>query len=159
MKELLEYRANLLRRLRDAAEEFRAACLTASRPFDAMEPGGWSVHQLAVHTRDVDRLVYSARARRTLAEINPTFLNFDGDAYMTEHYDAKEPLRRVLDGFVTGVESLVEFLREMPQEGWSRQSSHETQGGGLTLQTWVERGLQHIEEHTATAKKATASGH
>ena len=153
MKELEEYHQKLLKQLGDAALEFRAACLAAKDPFVPVD-GGWNVHQLAVHTRDVDRLVYGARARRTLAEDNPTFSNFDGDAYMAQQYDPQEPLAGVLDGLVASVESLGSALREMPPDGWSRASSHETQGAGLTVQTWVERGLHHIEEHMATVKKA-----
>jgi hypothetical protein len=154
MKELLEYREKLLDRLEQAANDFCAACLAAREPYAELEPGGWSVHQLAVHTRDVDRLVYGARTRQTLAQDNPIFSNFDGDAYMAAHYDRTEQLPQILDAFVNSVQSLVKLLREMQAGGWSRLSSHETQGGNLTLQTWVERGLQHIEEHLATVRKA-----
>jgi hypothetical protein len=92
-----------------------------------------------------------------LQEDNPEFPNFDGEAYMREHYDPKESLRSILDGFVTSIESLVEMLRGMPVEGWSRLSRHATQGSGLTLQIWVERGLAHIEEHLATVQKVKRS--
>jgi hypothetical protein len=154
MKELDEYREKLMERFEDAAREFRAACLAAASPDEPAEPGGWSVHQLAAHTRDVDQLVYGARARRTVAENNPTFQNFDGETYMSQHYDPREPLPQMLDGFVASIESLVKLLREMPLEGWSRDSTHATQGGGLTVQRWVERGLNHIEEHLTTVRKA-----
>jgi DinB family protein len=156
VKELNEYREKLLKRLDEAVTEFRLACLSAMRPNDPVEPGGWSVHQLAEHTRDVDRLVYGRRVRRTLAESDPLFDNFDGDRYMTEHYDPNEPLSDVLDGLVGNIQELVRVLREMPISGWSRLSRHETLGGGLTAQTWVERGLAHIEEHLETVRKAQA---
>ena len=58
MKELTEYRANLINELSTAARAFRAACLAVKDPYAPLEPGGWNVHQLAVHTRDVDKLVY-----------------------------------------------------------------------------------------------------
>jgi hypothetical protein len=112
---------------------------------------------VAVHTRDIDKLVYGLRARRTLAEDNPKFPNFDGEVYMAQHYDPQEPLGELLDGLVNNVQSLVKQLSNMPVEGWSRLSAHETQGDGLTLQTWVERGLEHLEEHLATVKKAGQS--
>jgi hypothetical protein len=76
---------------------------------------------------------------------------------MTQNYDPREPMQSVLDEFAASVQSLVKQLRDIPADGWSRVSSHETQGEGLTLQTWVERGLDHTEEHLATVKKAAAS--
>ena len=154
MKELSEYRKNLIENLAQAAQDFRAAALAVKDPYVPLEEGGWNVHQIAVHTRDVDKLVYGLRARRTAAEDNPAFLNFDGDAYMAEHYSAAERMDGVLDDFLQSVESLVEMLRALPVEAWSRESSHATLGSGMTLQTWVERGLAHIQEHLETVKKS-----
>ena len=45
------------------------------------------------------------------------------------------------------------MLRALPAEAWSRESRHATMGSGFTLQTWVERGLAHIEEHVETVRK------
>ncbi|GAB4467293.1 MAG: hypothetical protein Kow0070_30630 [Anaerolineales bacterium] len=150
MKELTEYRARLLERLAASAAEFRDACLAVSAPFAPIDSGGWNVHQIAAHTRDVHCLVYGLRVRRTAEEDNPKFENFDGDAYMEEHYDAGEPLREMLDEFTADVNALVEMLKKLPAEAWSRESRHDTLGSGFTLQRWVERGLAHIEEHLKT---------
>ena len=153
MEELIEYRKQLMDRLGEAAKEFRAACLAVKNPFAPIE-SGWNVHQLAVHTRDVDKMIYGVRARRTIKEDNPEFPNFDGDAYMAEHYDAKEPLQAILNELVSSVEELVKMLRGLSGEAWDVEPRHVTQGGGFTLQVWVERSLKHIEEHLATVKKA-----
>ena len=152
MIELIDYRKKLVDRLGEAAKEFQAACLAVKDPHAPIEEGGWSVHQVAVHTRDVDKLVYGMRVRRTLAEDNPEFPNFDGETYMAEHYDPQEPLRDMLEGFVGNVESLAESLRAMPDVAWARLSRHVTQGSDITLQVWVERGLGHIEEHLGTVR-------
>ena len=153
MKELKEYRKSLMEKLEDAAKAFRAECLAAKDPYAPLAKDAWNVHQIAVHTRDGNELVYGLRARRTALEDNPEFQNFDGEAYMAEHYDSKESLSELLNGFVANVEALIELLRALPVEGWSRLSSHSTLGSGLTLQTWVEKNLAHIEEHLATVKK------
>ena len=152
MKELQEYRKNLIERLVQAAHEFRAECLAVKDPFAPLGDG-WNVHQIAVHTRDVDQRVYGIRTRRTANEDNPEFQNFDGDAYMAEHYSAAEPLSEITDQLVQNVESLAQMLQTLPVESWSRESRHVTLGQGLTLQTWVERDLAHIEEHLKTVKK------
>jgi hypothetical protein len=152
MKELMEYRANLIKKLVATAEDFRRACLAIKDPHAPLEEDGWTAHQVAVHTRDVDKLVYGLRARRTALEDNPEFPNFDGDAHMARHYDANEPLEELLGGLVESVESLAEYLRSLPTEAWSRESRHATLGSGFTLQTWVERDLAHLQEHLETLK-------
>jgi hypothetical protein len=146
MSELEEYRIRMLEKLEEAARAFRTECLAAADPY-APSKQGWSVHQIAVHTRDVDQLIYGLRARRTAMEDHPKFESFDGDAYMAKNYDASESLEDLLTGFVDNVDALVELLRDLPPEGWSRPSSHATLGQGLTLQSWVEKDLAHIEEH------------
>ncbi len=154
MKELKEYRTQLMNKLTTVAKDFRAACLSVQDPFAPLEKGGWNVHQVAAHTRDIDKFVYGMRAQRTTTEDNPLFQNFDGDAYTREHYSANEPMQEMLDGFVKNIEMLTETLRALPSEAWSRISRHEKLGNGFTLQTWVERDLAHIEEHLETVKQA-----
>jgi hypothetical protein len=154
MKELKEYRTQLINKLIVMARDFRAACLAVNDPFAPLEEGGWNVHQVAAHTRDVDKLVYGMRAQKTAKEDNPEFQNFDGDAYTRDHYSANESLQAMMDGFVQNVEALAGLLRDLPPEAWSRISRHAKLGNGFTLQTWVERDLAHIEEHLETVKKA-----
>ena len=146
MEQLNEYRTRLLDRLEKSARDFRFAVQSAqeARPVHAEE---WSAHQIAVHTRDVEQMVYGARIRRSIAEENPLFENFDGDAWMAKHYDANEPLASILDGLVDSVSQTVAVLRTLPPEAWTRPSRHETYGAGFSTQTWVERSLAHIEEH------------
>ena len=154
MKELLEYRASLINRLVEAAHEFRATCLARKDAHAPLEPGGWNVHQIAAHTRDVDKLVYGSRVRRTAVEDNPEFQNFDGEAYMAEQYSAGEPLEAILNELVGNIEGLAEMLRSLPSESWSRESRHSMLGRGLTLQAWVEKDLAHIVEHLGSIKEA-----
>ena len=153
MKELTEYRRNLIEKLVNVARDFRAACLAVTDPYAPLGAGEWNVHQVAVHTRDIDNLVYGLRARRTAEEEYPEFQSFDGDEYMAKHYDANEPLDGLLNGFVENVETLTKMLGALPDKAWARESRHATLGSGFTLQTWVERSLAHIEEHLEAVKK------
>ena len=154
MKELNEYRTNLINRMVFAVKEFRDVCLSVKDPYTSLSPNEWSVHQIATHARDVHLLVYRFRAQRTAQDDNPEFQNFDGDAYMAEHYDVHEPLNSILDGFVASMESHALSLARLPAEAWSRLSRHVTFGSGFTLQTWVERDLAHLQEHLETIKKS-----
>ena len=153
MKELMEYRVKIVERLGEAAREFRAACEAIHDPFTKVE-GEWTLHQIASHTRDVDKIIYGARIRQTLNEDNPEFKNFDTDSWMANHYNREESLAGILDEFSTNMEELRKILSTMPREAWSRESRHETMGGELPLQLWVERSLAHIEEHLRTLKNA-----
>jgi hypothetical protein len=154
MNQLLEYRSKLIERLETAVDDFQAACLAVKDPFSEVEAGGWNTHQLAAHTRDVDKVVYGMRVRRTAEEENPEFQNFDADEWIAANYNADEPLASILDELSASVKETVSMLRQLPLEAWSRESRHVTYGGGFTLQTWVERGLAHIQEHLETVKKA-----
>jgi hypothetical protein len=153
MKELLEYRVKMIARLGEAAREFCAACEAISDPFAKVE-GEWTLHQIASHTRDVEKLVYGTRIHQTLNEDNPEFKNFDADEWMTAHYNQQESLKDILNEFMKNVDELCKTLSDLPREAWSRESRHETMGGELALQLWVERSLAHIEEHLQTVKKA-----
>ena len=153
MKELKEYRQSLMERLEVAANSFRTEALAVKDPYAPLDKDGWTIHQIAVHTRDVDKLVYGLRARRTAIEDDPEFQSFDGDADMAKHYDSKESLDVLLNDFVESVQSLIDLLRSLPTEAWSRVSHHTTLGNGLTLQSWVEKDLAHIKEHLETVKK------
>lgn len=151
MKELLEYRVKLIARLKEATQEFRIACEAVNDPH-AKLAGEWTLHQLAAHTRDVDKFIYGDRIRRTINEDNPEFKNFDADAWMLEHYNKDEALSKILDEFTARMEELCNILKDQPGEAWSRVSRHETMGGDLTMQIWVERSLAHIEEHLTALK-------
>jgi hypothetical protein len=80
MKELAEYRMNLMKRLEDSAKAFRDKCFQVKDPYAPLDANGWTVHQIAVHTRDVNELVYGLRARRTAVEENRNS-KLDGEAY------------------------------------------------------------------------------
>lgn len=153
MKELLEYREKLLARLETSVRDFRAAYRGHSDPSAPLEAGGWNVHKLAAHTRDVEKYVYGMRMRITVAQDNPEFQDFDADDWMAANYDPEEPLASILDELSASVEETATWLRDLPPEVWSRVSSHETYRGSFTLQTWVERALAHIQEHLRAVQK------
>jgi hypothetical protein len=150
MEQLLEYRQRLLNRYEASTREFCAAVEAVTNPNGPHEAEVWNIHQIAAHTRDVDKMVYGLRIRRTLEEENPLFENFDGEAWMEEHYNPKEPLASILDELTASVQEVVARLRGLRSEAWIRESQHATYGTGFTVQTWVERALAHIEEHLKT---------
>lgn len=147
MDPLQEYRQLLVTRLSEATHEFCSSVEAVARPQSALEAGGWSAHQIAVHTRDTHTLVYGMRIRRAIEEDNPLFMNFDGEQWMAEHYNADEALASILDELADSVRATVSTLKGLNADGWARESQHETLGAGFAVQTWAERALAHIEEH------------
>jgi len=152
-QELHDSRQQLIDEIAASAEAFCAACRAVVKPFEPVEAGGWNTHQLAVHVRDVDAQVYGMRIRRSVAEENPLFPNFDQEAWIAEHYDPDEPLDSILEELSTSVTDLTGLLRSLPGPAWSRPSRHEI-NGDFVLQTWVERSLAHLKEHLETVEKA-----
>jgi hypothetical protein len=150
-QELTEYRARLLEKILQSAEAFCAACQKIKDPNKPVD-GGWNIHQIAAHVRDVDAQVYGLRIRRTLAEDHPTFPNFDADAWVASQYQAGEPLEKILGELDGSLHELVSWLKSQPATAWSRVGRHEI-NGEYALQTWVERSLAHIEEHLQTVNK------
>jgi len=152
MKELLEYRIKMIARLDEAAHEFCTTCKAIDNPWAKIE-NGWTLHQIAAHTRHVQKEVYGKRIHRTLSEDNPEFKNFEAEQWMKTDYNPQESLEEILGEFAQNINTVCETLRSLPQEAWSRESCHESQGGELTLQRWVEHSLAHIEEHLDAIKK------
>jgi hypothetical protein len=153
LNELLVYRQNLMDRILIASQEFCTACRSV-KDIRAPIEEGWNTHQLAAHTRDVDKMVYGLRTRRTVEEDNPMFESFDADAHNAQNYYPNESLDKILDEFMANMNAMANWLRGLPQASWGRESSHVTLGSGFTMQVWVERGLAHIEEHLASVNKA-----
>jgi hypothetical protein len=151
-----EYRKELVGMMQTSSDAFVEACRAASDPFKPLEEGGWNTHQIAAHVRDTDAQVYGMRIRRSASEQNPLFPNFDGDAWMAEHYNREEPLEAILGEFSSSIASLTNLLGSLKDEDWSRPSRHETQGD-FVLQTWVERAVKHIKEHLETVRNAGSS--
>lgn len=152
-KELLDYRTRLLNRFESATSEFCAACRAAKDPFAPVESGEWNVHQLAAHVWDVDKQVYGLRIRRILEEQRPSFDNYDADAWFLSNYDLSVPLEVMLTELENRIAEIVPVLRSLAPEDWNRLGHHQVQGD-FTLQTWVERGVGHLEEHLLSVKAA-----
>lgn len=144
--ELYDYRAKLLARTLAATKEFCSLCRQVRDPFQPLTPDGWSAHQMAAHVRDVDQQVYGSRLRRAVAEEHPVFKNFDGETWLTEHYNRNEPLEDILKEFQDSIHGLVGWLSSLSPADWSHATRHEVYGE-FAMQAWAERGLAHIEEH------------
>ena len=152
MEDLLEYRQLFLDKLAAAPDELRAALAGVRDARAPLEEGGWNSHQVIVHMRDVNAQVYPPRLYRILDEENPTFDNFDGEAWMAAHYDPNEQLEAILAEFSRQCAEVVDRLRSLPSKAWNRPGTHPSYGTH-PLQWWAERMLAHNEEHLTQMRR------
>ena len=148
MEELLEYRQRMVKKIAKAPEMIEVAILQIKDHTQPLENDGWNLHQLVAHMRDVNKHVYLPRLHRIIDEENPMFENFDGEAWMAEHYQPGEPIQEMASEFKEQCQSSAEFLKDLPQEAWNRPGQHPS-FGKHSMQWWVERTLAHISEHLA----------
>jgi hypothetical protein len=146
MEELLEYRQNLLNKLSGSTHQLESSILAAKDPMQPLESGGWNMHQVITHMRDVNKHVYLPRLHLILEQDNPMFEDFDAEAWMIEHYAPGEAMGSLVSQFGEQCQACSNWLGGLPVEAWNRPGKHPTLGTH-SLQWWVERLLAHISEH------------
>jgi hypothetical protein len=148
LEQLWDYRARLLDRLEEQPAEF--ARVIAEVPeaewHTRLAPAGPSRHQSMAHVRDLEVLAFLPRIRRIVAEDQPRL-----DAYPSHHwadtfYRPEEPMAAILTAWSAAREELVQLLRPLPNDAWSRVGFHPP-SGNRTLQWWAERAFVHARDH------------
>ncbi|MBE3111710.1 MAG: DinB family protein [Acidobacteria bacterium] len=158
MEELWAYRQRLLERHAAQVSDLRARL--AGWPDDrvrvAPRIGEWSAHQVAAHLRDVEVQAYIPRVHRTLAEADPSLADFDAEAFMAGAYDPAEPIEQIVEDVEQARQGLRRVLALDDGLAWSRTGRHPALGR-RTVQTWVERAVDHFEEHLQQLDRAVAT--
>lgn len=111
-----------------------------------IQPGEWSPHQVAWHVRAVETQAYLPRLEVLLAEDRPQLADFDGEAWMEQHYAPEEAGRRIVDDIHAARRAMCTRLEAAPEAVWSRVGEHSF-WGARTLMWWVERSMAHVDEH------------
>ena len=100
-----------------------------------------------VHLWLVEAREYAINIRRIYTEDTPLLAAFDDQAWMDAHPRPKERPRNIVQDFATLRRQELDWLRQLPSAGWSREGRH-PHWGVRTLQWWVEQqldcSLQHI---------------
>lgn len=155
MKQLLEYRAELLARLaRQPAELAEAVNVVpeAERTVRRVS-GDYTLHQLLAHVRDLEALAFLPRLRRILTEDHPRLEAFPSHHWSLESYQPDEPMADVLAHFTRAREEALSILRPLPAEGWGRTGFHPP-SGPRTAQWWAEWIYTHAREHLDEIRRA-----
>lgn len=130
--------------------ELLAALLTgaAGREFDfSPAPGKWNIRQIMAHLVDSEMMA-STRFRLAIAEDNPSFTEWNQDAWAERLDYARRKPSDCMETFRRIRRENHELLEGMPAETFGRGCKHPRRGpmtvGGL-LQLYTE----HAEKHAA----------
>ena len=138
--------------LRNAPRQLKKDMSAIVDAFMPMKPGEWNLHQIVFHIRDVNAEVYLPRLKRIVEGWNPAFENFDGEQWMTTHYDAGENLDDMVNELTLQCEEIADWLESLPETDWERAGTHPSPGTH-TLEWWADLTLKHIEEHLAQVRE------
>ena len=105
-------------------------------------PNKWSIGEILVHLRDVEREVFHARVSRTVFEDGPEFELWDQDRTAAERGYADQSGRQALDEFRGLRAETVRFLESTPLESWQRAGEHPERGSS-TLEEQVTRQIKN----------------
>lgn len=139
--------ADLLERFRRGAELLAIATTgAAGTELDfKTAPDKWSVRQIVCHLADAEA-VYVMRIRQVLAEDNPAFASFNGDAWAERLDYGRRKISHVLETFRRLRADNHELLKEMPEEAFSRPCTH-AEVGAWTLRAMIQNCSEHLEDH------------
>jgi uncharacterized damage-inducible protein DinB len=108
--------------------------------------GGWSLHQVLAHIRDVEVRAYHMRLERILRQDDPLFEDFDAEAWMEKHYRESEPVWTVVTSFNAARQRARMLTADMKPEDWERTGTH-PETGPRSFEWWMIRSIDHAQEH------------
>ena len=148
MEELLEYRRRLLDHFSAVAGDFERwlAGLTSDELQQPLAGAGNSRHWLLAHLRAAEEHLFLVSLQRILTEERPLLEEFDRKAWMRAYYDPQQAIEMLLSGFTIIRQQELDYLHNMPPDGWIRIGRHPV-WGNRTLQWWLEMSQAHAVSH------------
>jgi hypothetical protein len=115
-------------------------------------PGKWSIGEILVHLRDVEREVFQPRLSQTIFDHEPQFQLWDQDRAASERDYGGQSGREALAAFKEARRATVRLLGETPLESWQRAGVH-PERGHQTLEEQVTRQIRtHDLSHLVQIK-------
>jgi hypothetical protein len=96
------------------------------------------------------------RFRLVLAEENPVFQSFNGDAWAERLDYGRRKISHALETFRRLRTDNYELLKEMPEDAFSRPCTH-AQVGPWTLRDLVQNCAEHLEDHVKQIQTVRAA--
>ena len=114
-----------------------------------LDGGEFSFLENICHLRDIERLAYTERITRMLAEIDPELPDVDGAKVAAEaDYHATQDVRAAANEFIALRDANVACLETLTDEQWARGGVLEG-AGHITIRELAERMAAHDRGHLA----------
>ncbi len=117
-------------------------------------PGTWSIQQLVHHVLDSD-LIAVHRMKRIIAEENPLLIGYDETLFAKKLGYERMDVAMACECFRLNRELMVQILRGLPEEAFTRTGVH-NQYGKLTLLDLVKTYIKHLEHHETFLREKRA---
>ncbi len=115
-------------------------------------PNKWTIGEILVHLRDVERDVFQPRLRRTLHEDHPTFELWDQNHAAAERDYANQSGRTALEEFKTLRAATASDLGKVPLDMWQRVGVHPERGAATVEEQVVRQIKNHDLSHMVQIK-------
>jgi uncharacterized damage-inducible protein DinB len=110
------------------------------------DPSRFTLREVLAHLADWEG-VWLERMERMSTENNPALQGYDEGQWAIDHDYAHLDIFDQLAKFRAGRQTLVAFLRGLPEEGWERTGLH-SEWGDVTVSTLATLVLGHDGYHT-----------
>jgi hypothetical protein len=119
---------------------------------DSLYDGDWNLRTILAHLRDDESTVMRMRLVRMLAEDNPTFPDFDEQAWASNRSTARDRKEQLLGDFALQRQATLNILERLTPEQWEHGGAHE-QSGAYTVMSWVAHWVEHDRAHVGQIEK------
>jgi hypothetical protein len=119
---------------------------------DTLFDGDWNLRTILAHLRDDESMVMRMRLVRMVAEDNPTFPDFDEQAWARNRSTARDRKEQLLGDFALQRQATMNILERLAPEQWERGGAHET-SGSYTVKSWVAHWVEHDRAHVGQVEK------
>jgi uncharacterized damage-inducible protein DinB len=121
------------------------AGLTPDQGRQRIEPGVWSVAEIAAHMLDSD-LLGIERMKRVIAEENPTLQAYDQDAWIARLDSNAMPMDEAAELFAANRRWMARILRKCSEADFARVGQH-TEDGPKSLAKLLAGYVGHLDGH------------
>ena len=147
-------RAALIERYRTGSDAVDAALAgITDMELDRVPPdGGWTARMVAHHLADSEAMSYT-RLRRLIADDDPVVIQGYEEPRWAErlHYD--RPIAEAVAVMRAVRAASLTLLDALTEDEWGRTGTH-TEGGGYSVERWLEIYAAHPHEHAEQIKVA-----